>query len=105
METGLGWQTPLLELLASEETQGVEFKASMATMREGFEQLCAMVNADTARGAVVFGVGPDRAIVGIDDNLDSLQVTLENHAKQKFDPPLRLEILVQKHEGKSLVVL
>jgi predicted HTH transcriptional regulator len=105
METRQSWPTPLSELLASKETQSVEFKASMATMREGFEQLCAMVNADTARGAVVFGVGPDRAIVGIAGNLDSLQGTLENHAKQRFAPPLRIEIHAEEHGGRWLLAL
>lgn len=81
------------DIRALGETQTLEFKRSLSLIKEGFVDLCAMVNAASAKGVVIFGVEPNGEVCGLGDtNLDSAQRTLALHAKQKIDPPLNPEI-------------
>lgn len=88
------------------EDQTLEFKQSAQLRKEAFQSLCAMVNADAARGTVVFGVAPDGTVVGLgDDNIDSTQRTLVQHARQKFDPPINVELEAAVCNGASILLM
>lgn len=86
------------------ETQDVEFKNSLNLRKEGMRALNAMVNADPARGTVLFGVAPDGAVVGVDPaTVDRAQQTLAQHIREKFDPHLNVTIETLDCDGKTLV--
>jgi predicted HTH transcriptional regulator len=88
------------------ESQTLEFKRSVALLKEACVALCAMVNAESANGVVVFGVDPSGEVSGLgNDNLDSTQRTIAQHCHQKFDPPLSLEIHPFACEGKNVLVM
>jgi predicted HTH transcriptional regulator len=94
------------ELIGLGEHQVSEFKKSLALQKEAFIALCGMVNARAARAVLVFGVTPEYEIVGLaDTNLDTAQRTLAQHAGQKFDPRLAVEIRPAKCEGKPILIL
>jgi predicted HTH transcriptional regulator len=96
----------LIDLLANGESQITEFKKSLSLRREALEALCAMVNAENARGTVVFGVEPNGTICGIESGyLDAAQRSLSQAIRGGFDPPLRAEIWVEELEGKQLLLL
>ena len=66
------------------EDQVTEFKKSLSLTREGFQALTAMLNADTARGQVIFGVAPGGEPVGIEPgDVDKAQRSLVEHARLK----------------------
>jgi predicted HTH transcriptional regulator len=93
-------------LLKAGEDQTREFKKSLNLMKEAFTTLCGMANAETAQGNIVFGVDPAGAIVGLGEtNLDTAQRTLALHARQKFDPPLAVEIQAHMCEDQSVLVV
>ena len=86
------------------ESQQVEFKRSLGRQKEGLKSLTAMVNTDQRKGTVVFGVGPDGEIVGVEPgNLDSAQITLADLARQAIDPSLAVGIELLDCEGTPLV--
>jgi predicted HTH transcriptional regulator len=87
------------------ETQGVERKQSLAERNEGLKSLNAMVNAESARGQVLFGVAPDGALVGLDVDLDQAQLSLSQHIRAKFSPPISVEIEAVECDGKWVLVL
>jgi predicted HTH transcriptional regulator len=88
------------------ESQFVEFKRSLGHQKEGLESITAMVNADTAKGLVIFGIGPDGSLVGIEPgNVDSAQRTLAEHARSKIDPPMQHNIEVLDCDGLTLIAL
>ncbi len=94
------------ELLQLGESQVLEFKKSTSLMKECFTALCGMLNANSARGIVVYGVGPDGTIVGLENiNLDSTQQTFAHHANQKLDPPLQLQIYAESCESKPILLV
>jgi predicted HTH transcriptional regulator len=94
----------LMSLVAKGEGQTTEFKKSLSLKREAMEALCSMVNADAAQGTVIFGVGPDGAICGVEPgNLDKAQLSLSQSIKSSFDPPLQTEIYTGELEGKQIV--
>jgi predicted HTH transcriptional regulator len=96
----------IAEIRALGESQTLEFKQSLSLMKEGFIDLCAMVNAANARGVVVFGIEPSGAVSGLGEtNLDSAQQTLALHARQKLDPPLMPQIEPFLCDGKPILVL
>ena len=91
-------------LIAQGEGQTTEFKQSLSLRREALEALCAMVNADCAKGTVLFGVAPDGRVCGVESgNLDTAQRSMSQAISQGFDPPLRSEIQVIELEGKHLM--
>ncbi|MGO8756219.1 MAG: helix-turn-helix domain-containing protein [Gallionellaceae bacterium] len=75
------------------ESQVLEFKRSGRLIKEAFTDLCAMVNANVGTGTVVFGIEPNGVACGLQvTNLDTFQQTLAQHAQQKLDPPLQIEM-------------
>jgi predicted HTH transcriptional regulator len=96
----------LEELLSKVETQCVEFKRSLSLQREGLEALDGMINAEPARGVVIFGVAPDRRVVGVEQgDLDQAQRSLVQHIGARFDPPIQVVIELAEVEGKALLVV
>lgn len=96
----------LASCVAKGEGQTTEFKKSLSLKREAMEALCSMVNADVAHGTVIFGVGPDGTVCGIEPgNLDKAQISLSQSIKSSFDPPLQIEIYVGNLEGKQLLLI
>jgi predicted HTH transcriptional regulator len=96
----------LYELLQHGEGQSLEFKKSLSLRREGLEALCAMVNADAARGTVLFGVKPDGSACGIEPgNSDKAQRSLSQAIRSGFEPPLIAEISIDVSQEKPVLVL
>jgi predicted HTH transcriptional regulator len=96
----------IAELNRLGESQDLEFKHSLSLMKEGFVALCGMINANSGKGLVVFGVDPSGEIAGLGNtNLDSAQRTLALHAQQKFDPPLLTEIRTALCEEQPIILL
>jgi ATP-dependent DNA helicase RecG len=96
----------LADLIAQGESQTREFKKSLKLRRQALEALCAMVNADSSQGTVVFGVGPDGAVCGVEPgNIDAAQRSLSQAISDGFDPPMHFEIETAEHEGKRLLIL
>ena len=96
----------IADIRALGESQTLEFKRSLSLLKEGFIDLCAMVNATNAKGVVIFGIEPSGVVSGLSDtNLDSAQQTLALHARQKIDPPLMPQIEAVLCEGKSVLML
>lgn len=96
----------LASRVANGEGQTTEFKKSLSLKREAMEALCSMVNADVAQGTVIFGVGPDGTICGVEPgNLDKAQISLSQSIKSSFDPPLQIEIYLSELEGKQLLLV
>jgi hypothetical protein len=88
------------------EWQVLEFKRSLSLQREAFKDLCGMINADPARGTVVFGRSPDGEICGVEPgSLDTAQRTLTQGIRQRFQPPLMPTIAILVCDGKHLVKL
>ena len=88
------------------ESGVVEFKESLRLHKEGLKALCSMVNSDAARGEVWFGVADDGSICGIEPgDRDSVQQTLAQRARNKFDPPLICTIELFQCEGRCLLRL
>lgn len=99
-------QSSLEELVRKGESQALEFKKSLSLQREGLEALCAMVNSDLARGTVVFGIEADGTICGIEQgNLDTAQRSLSQVIKNKFEPPLVVQMQVEELTGQKVLVL
>lgn len=96
----------LTNLVANGEGQTTEFKKSLSLKREALEALCAMVNADTASGTVIFGVAPDGSVCGVEPgNLDKAQRSLSQSIQSTFEPPLKIEIFLEELEGKQILVI
>jgi len=94
------------EILEQGESQTTEFKKSLSLKKEAFESLCGMVNSDYAKGLVIFGISPTDGIIGIEPgNLDSSQISLAQHIRQKFEPPLIHSIEVIPVQDKFLVII
>jgi hypothetical protein len=92
-------------ILQAGETQSVEFKKSLSEMKEGCKALCGMLNTDIGAGMVLFGISPENDVVGVDGNLDSIQRTLVQHIRQKFDPSIICSIKIADHKDKKILML
>lgn len=96
----------LIEQIAAGEGQTTEFKKSLSLRREAMEALCAMVNAESAQGLVIFGVEPNGTVCGVEPgNLDTAQRSLSQTVGANFDPPLHTEMWVEELEGKRLLLV
>ena len=94
------------ELAGLAESQTVEFKKSLSLTEEGLVALNAMLNADTAKGLVLFGVGPDGATSGIEPgNHDTAQRSMAQRIRAKFDPPLSVNIELVECDGRILLAV
>lgn len=60
------------------ETRDTECKASL-DLKDDVKSLTAMMNAAPGFGRVVFGVGTDGSIIGLDGNTDTMQRKLADH--------------------------
>ena len=77
-----------IDLVASGESETLEFKTTTGTRREAVATVCAMLNQ--RGGHVVFGVSPDGAAVGqqvSERTLEELGAEI-----QRIDPPAFPEI-------------
>ena len=96
----------LEEVIGRVESQCVEFKRSLSLQREGLEALDGMINAEPARGMVIFGVAPDRSVVGVEQgDLDQAQRSLAQHVGARFDPPIQAVIEVAEVNSRVLVLI
>lgn len=94
------------ELIRRDESQTHERKRSLSLLKEGFSSLCGMVNADAARGTVLFGVDQDGEVVGVEaGNLDKAQRSISQQISTKFEPRLQYVSEVAEIRGKRLLVL
>jgi predicted HTH transcriptional regulator len=88
------------------ETQLVECKKGLAESRRGCGSLCAMLNADTAKGLVMFGVDPNGTIVGLEPgDLDKAQRSLAQHLRDSLDPPIPVNVEVLECDHKFVLLL
>jgi predicted HTH transcriptional regulator len=93
-------------MIRQEESQEWERKRSLALQREGLEALCGMVNAETAHGAVGFGIAPDGSLVGVEaGDLDRAQQSMLQTVRAKFDPPVQCSVWVVEDSGRRFVVV
>ena len=96
----------LENLLEQGESQTLEFKRSLRLRREGLEALCAMVNADSAFGIVIFGVENNGSVCGIEQgNLDQTQRSLSQAIDSGFDPPIAVQIEIGELNDRQILVL
>ena len=93
------------KILQTGETQSVEFKKSLSEMKEGCKTLCGMLNTEIGTGMVLFGISPENDVVGVDGNLDSMQKTLVQHIRQKFDPSIICSVKIVDCKDKKIVIL
>jgi predicted HTH transcriptional regulator len=94
------------DVLHKYETQGLELKQSLAQRRDGLEALNSMINAEPAHGVVIFGIGPNRNIVGVEPgDLDQAQKSLAQHIHNTFDPPIQPVIELLECESKPLIAV
>jgi ATP-dependent DNA helicase RecG len=96
----------IIDLIKAGEGQNTEFKKSLSLKREALEALCAMVNADSAFGTIVFGVEPDGIICGVEPgNLDKAQRSIIQAIETGFQPNLNTELKMEESQGKQVIIL
>ena len=96
----------LEDVLGKFETQTLELKKALAEKREALEALDSMINAEPAHGTVIFGIDPNRNVVGVEPgNLDQAQKSLQQHIQNTFDPPIQPVIEVQVCKDKYLIIV
>jgi len=99
-------RSSLKGLVQKGESQTLEFKKLLSLQREGLEALCAMVNSDLARGTVLFGVEKNGIVCGIEEgNLDTAQRSLSQAIRNKFDPPLIVQMDVEELNGEQVLAI
>lgn len=99
-------QLPLEDLVKKGEGQTLEFKRSLSLQGKGFQALCAMINSDLARGTVIFGIEADGTVCGIEQgNLDTVQRSLSQTIRNKFDPQLVVQMEVTELNARQVLVL
>ena len=89
-------------LLASGESQTVEFKKSTASLRDAIETLCAFANQHG--GYVIFGVDDHGTVVGQHVSDDTLQ-NIANTVKLNTDPKLYPTLEQVDIDGKSCILV
>jgi len=96
----------LKEIQGLIEGQTIEFKKSLSLRREALEALCGMINADAAKGKIIFGISPNGSVNGIEPgNLDTAQQTLAQHINHKFAPSIICSINVFECDGVNIIIL
>ena len=99
-------QASVQDLVQQTESQVFERKRSLGLRREGLETLCGMINAEVAHGSVVFGIGPDGQIVGVEPgDIDKAQLSLSQVIGNKFDPPIQCTMRVLEIQEKRVLIL
>jgi len=95
----------LRELIRGGEGQHVEFKRSPRQLGRALEALCGMLNAG-GEALVVFGIGPEEQVVGIDPaNLESTRRSLVRAVANNISPSVRPELAVVRLDGQAVVTL
>jgi ATP-dependent DNA helicase RecG len=89
-------------LLASGESQTVEFKKSTASLRDAIETLCAFANQHG--GYVIFGVDDHGTVVGQHVSDDTLK-NIANAVKLNTDPKLYPTLEQVDIAGKSCILV
>jgi ATP-dependent DNA helicase RecG len=94
------------EIIRLRETQTIELKKSLSLQDKGLEALCAMVNTETAYGVVAFGIESNGIVCGIEPgNLDTAQQKLSQTIRNKFEPPIIVQIKIDETKGKPVLLL
>jgi predicted HTH transcriptional regulator len=94
------------ELIQKGESQTVEFKKSLSLQTEGLASLCGMLNTERGEGTVIFGVAPDGAVCGIEPgDQDSAQQKLSQRINDKFEPPVMVDMQIEKVQWKPVLIL
>jgi ATP-dependent DNA helicase RecG len=92
----------LEQLVATGESETLEFKRSTAELRRAGEALCAFLNGEG--GQVVIGVAPEGKVIGqqvSDSTLRDVAAMLG-----RFEPPARVEMdRVDVGEERTVIVL
>ena len=96
----------LADVIGAGEGQGVEFKRSLGQRDRALKALCGMLNANGGEALVIFGVGPDGAVAGLDlRSLDAAKRSLSRAIQVNTEPVLRFELEVARLDDKTLLVL
>jgi ATP-dependent DNA helicase RecG len=85
-----------------EESETVEFKSSLAELKQILETLSAFSNGEGGR--VFVGVGDEGQIKGVDIGRNTIE-NLANEIKRKTDPPLYPSIVVEEHDTKKIITI
>ena len=94
------------DVIRKYETQGLELKQSLAQRRDGLEALNGMINAEPAHGVLIFGISPDRKVVGVElGDLDQAQKSLVQHIEAQFEPSIQPVVELLECEGKHLITV
>ncbi len=106
MTDGPATSERLPALISGGEGQRVEFKRSLRQLSRALKALCGMLNANGGEALVVFGIGPDGQVVGIDPaNLESARRSLSQAVRNNIRPALRPRLEVAHLDGRTLVAL
>jgi len=91
-----------MDRLPKEESQTLEFKKTLAEMREIVETVCAFAN--TKGGRILIGVDDSGRVLGVELGKRSIEeIALE--IARNTDPRIFPEVTVQEVEGKKVVVI
>ena len=90
------------KLISSPEGKTLEFKRDLSSPRNFLKALFAFAN--TAGGRIIFGVGDDHQIIGVDDPLDE-EERLCNLVADNISPRLVPNVEMITVEGKTLLVI
>jgi hypothetical protein len=94
------------ELISKGESETVEFKKSLSLQSEGLKALCAMINSDSSKGLVIFGIEDSGIICGLEPgNLDKAQRSLAQSIRNKFDPQQIVQITLEEIDGNTILLL
>lgn len=85
-----------------EESETVEFKSSLAELKQILETLSAFSNG--GGGRIFVGVGDEGQIKGVDIGRNTIE-NLANEIKRNTDPPLYPSIVVEKHDTKKVITI
>ncbi len=90
----------VLRVIESGESQEVEFKESFHSSQDFSKIMCGFAN--TYGGVILIGVNNKKEVVGVKDNLDSLQQKISSSA-QAVSPPIFPSIETHKIKGADVI--
>lgn len=90
------------ELTKQNESETLEFKASMGEWREIIETVSALAN--TRGGRIVIGVSKSGKLLGLQIGKDTIE-QLTNQISQNTDPKIHPHITVEKINSKFLILI
>ena len=89
-------------LIAQGEGPRLEFKRSLAALRDGVCAIAAFANADG--GTLLFGVRDDGSVIGVDLGANTREQVV-NTIVDNTDPPLYPQVECVEVDGRTLVVV